>query len=78
MHRKLAYKYRKFVFAGAMSFTTAIIVSGAISYLHAPPGADFPRIWLGAVAMAWPIVFVAILTIAPLVDQLVSRFVEPH
>lgn len=78
MNRKLAYKYRKFVFAGAMSFTTAIIVSGAISYLHVPPGVDFPRLWFGAATLAWPIVFVAILAIAPLVDQLVSLFVEPR
>lgn len=78
MRNKLAYQYRRLVFAVVMSFTTAFIVSGAISYLHAPPGINFSRIWLSALVTAWPIVFIAILVIAPLVDQLINLFVKPR
>jgi hypothetical protein len=51
-------------------------VSGVIISLHGSVGAAFVKAWLHAFLTAWPIVFVAILVIAPRVDRLLDVFVE--
>ncbi len=80
MKRKIAYQHRTMLFALLMSFCTALIVSGIIIYLHIEPRANFLPFflaqWFTAFLMAWPIVFVAILLIAPVVNRLLSLFVE--
>lgn len=80
MKRKIAYRHRTVLFALLMSFCTALIVSGIIIYLHIEPQINFlPYFlaqWFRALFTAWPIVFVAILLIAPIVNSLLSLFVE--
>ncbi|HEY8119463.1 MAG TPA: DUF2798 domain-containing protein [Methylophilaceae bacterium] len=61
-----------------MSFTTAFILSGALSYLHAPPGAFIMKNWFNAFITAWPLVFISIMVIAPLVDKFINLIVEDH
>jgi Protein of unknown function (DUF2798) len=78
MSNKIAYRYRNALFALIMSFSTALIVSGIIIYLHTPPNASFISNWLSAFFTAWPIVFVAILIIPPLINKLLDLFVEKH
>ncbi len=78
MANKIAYRYRTVLFALMMSASTALIVSGIIIYLRVHPRTDFIQIWLSAFITAWPIVFVAILIIAPLVNRLLNLFVEEH
>ena len=78
MAYKIAYRYRTVLFALIMSASTALIVSGVIIYLRIHPQTHFIQIWLGAFVTAWPIVFVAILIIAPLVNRLLNLFVENH
>jgi hypothetical protein len=78
MPNKIAYRYRTVLFAFMMSASTALIVSGVIIFLRVQPHADFVQIWLSAFITAWPIVFVAILIIAPLVNKLLNLFVEQH
>jgi hypothetical protein len=78
MANKIAYRYRTVLFALMMSASTALIVSGIIIYLRVHPSTDFIQIWLKAFITAWPIVFVAILIIAPLVNKLLNLFVEQH
>ena len=76
MNRKLALRYRVYVFALLMSGCTGFIVSAIIIALHAATLAAFLHAWPVAFLTAWPIVFIAILVIAPRVNALVDRFVE--
>ena len=78
MAYKIAYRYRTVLFALIMSASTALIVSGIIIFLRVQPHTHFIKVWLGAFVTAWPIVFVAILIIAPLVNRLLNLFVENH
>ncbi len=61
-----------------MSASTALIVSGIIIFLRVKPQAHFIQVWIGAFITAWPIVFVAILIIAPLVNKLLNLMVEEY
>jgi len=76
MSNKIAYRYRTLLFAFIMSASTAMIVSGIIIFMHSKPHAPFFTQWFAAFITAWPIVFVAILIIAPLVNKLLNLFVE--
>ena len=76
MDNKIAYRYRTLLFALIMSCNTALIVSGMIIYLHSVTTLNFIKQWLGAFITAWPIVFIAILIIAPIVNKLLNLFVE--
>ncbi|MBX9676076.1 MAG: DUF2798 domain-containing protein [Methylotenera sp.] len=76
MPNKIAYRYRTMLFAFIMSACTAMIVSGIIIFMHIKSHVHFLEKWLGAFVTAWPIVFIAILIIAPLVNKLLNLFVE--
>lgn len=77
MAKKIAYHYRLILFALIMSASTSLIVSGVIIYLHTkPPHINIMMKWIAAFFTAWPVVFIAILTIAPLVNKLLNLFVE--
>ena len=78
MANKIAYRYRTILFALIMSANTALIVSGVIMVMHAKPDTPFISQWMGAFTTAWPIVFIAILIIAPMVNKLLNVFVETH
>jgi len=78
MAHKIAFRYRAFLFALVMSFNTSLIVSGTIIYLRTESLAQFTKVWLPSFAIAWPLVLVAILIIAPLVNKLLNLFVEDH
>lgn len=76
MSRKLPFKYRKWVFAAAMSCSTSLIVSGVILALRGVRGEVFLSVWLQAFLTAWPIVLVAILLLAPRIDRWLDIVVE--
>jgi len=76
MTNLIPFRYRKIFFALIMSCCTALIVSGIIIFLHTGSYASFIKAWLTAFVTAWPIVFVAILVIAPQVDKFLNLFVE--
>jgi len=78
MTPKIPRKYRNFLFALVMSFNTSLIVSATIISLHTQSYAQFAKVWLPSFAIAWPLVLVAILIIAPLVNKLLNLFVEDH
>ena len=78
MPNKIAYRYRAVLFALIMSASTALIVSGIIIFLRIKPQTDFIQIWFGTFITAWPIVFVAIVVIAPMVNNFLNLFVEEH
>lgn len=76
MKYKFVNRYRTILFALIMSFSTALIVSGTIIYLNTELNDDFVVRWLGAFISAWPIVFAAILVMAPIVNKFLDIFVE--
>lgn len=76
MARKVAYRYRSTLFALVMSGCTALIVSGIIMSMRLPWDSRFVPVWLHAYFTAWPVVFVAIIVIAPRVNRLLDLFVE--
>lgn len=78
MPNKIPLRYRTVLFAFIMSASTAMIVSGIIIFMHSKPHTPFIAQWFGAFLTAWPIVFVAILIIAPLVNRLLNRIVDNH
>jgi hypothetical protein len=77
MARKIPSRYRVYCFALFMSLFTSMIVSATIIGLRTTTLAGFLQIWPSSFAIAWPIVFVAILMIAPLVNKLLNLFIEP-
>lgn len=78
MAKKIAFRYRIYCFALLMSFLTSMIVCAAVISLHTSSLEGFIHIWPSSFAIAWPIVFVAILIIAPLVNNLLNLFIEPN
>lgn len=72
MQLKLPQRYRDATFALLMSFITGFIVSGIISLIHHATIAA----WLKAFLIAWPLVFLSIITIAPSVSRFVDGLVE--
>lgn len=61
-----------------MSFFTSMIVSILIIGLRTKSYEKFIQIWPESFAIAWPIVFVAILIIAPLVNKFLDQFIESN
>ena len=73
---KIPHRYRNIAFAALMSLCTSMIVSGILIGLHPRPGRHFLEVWPQAFLTAWPVVFVAIIVIAPQVYRLVDLIVE--
>jgi len=76
MNHKIDFRYRSFIFALLMSGFTSLIVSGTIIYVRVPAHAQFIKMWLSSYAIAWPMVFAAVLIIAPQLNKLLNLFVE--
>lgn len=76
MVKKISFRYRTYCFALIMSFFTSMIVSATVIGLRVGFNAKFMQIWPSSFAIAWPIVFISILIIAPLVNKLLDHIVE--
>lgn len=76
MAKKIPVSYRVYCFAFVMSFFTSLIVSGTVIGLRVSSVALFMQIWPSSFVIAWPVVFVAILIIAPCVNKLLNLLVE--
>lgn len=76
MAARIPFKYRVYVFALVMSFNTALIVSGIVVYLNTASFRQFTTAWSSAFLTAWPVVFLAILLLAPPINRLLDRFVQ--
>ena len=77
MAKKIPFRYRVYCFALVMSFFTSMIVSATVIGMRTSTLEGFLHIWPLSFAISWPIVFVAILIIAPLVNKLLNVFIEP-
>lgn len=64
---------RQIIFAILMSLCTSVLVSGAILAARGTIHGEFLTTWFKSIALAWPIVFVSILTIAPLINRLLDH-----
>ena len=73
---KISSRYRVFVFALLMSFNTALIVSGVITLINTPSTRIFLEKWPSNFILGWPLVFLSIIFIGPLVNQLVNILVK--
>lgn len=76
MSFKIPRRFKAIVFAAIMSVFTVMLVSATLTFRHFGLHNDFVGHWLSAFATAWPLVFVAILVVAPLVTKLVDKIVD--
>jgi hypothetical protein len=76
MRLPVSRRYQHVLFAGVMSFVTSLIVSGVITASRAGLDNHYLDHWMEGFLVAWPIVFTAILVIAPLVSKFVDAIVE--
>ena len=73
---KISSRYRAVIFAFLMSFNTALIVSGVITFINTPSKNIFLQKWPSNFILGWPLVFLSIIFIGPLVNQLVNMLVK--
>lgn len=66
-------RYEFLLFALLMSFITSFIVSGIITAVHNPINLMLIAKWFSGALLAWPIVFVSILLIAPRLQNIVKK-----
>lgn len=74
-HKRVALK-RKLFFAMLMSLVTVNIVSLTILSMHHVPMDQLFEKWLTSFSIAWPIVFISILLVAPALLRLTEWLVK--
>lgn len=62
-------------FAVLMSCSTALLVSAAILFINGASD-NFFTSWLKSVLLAWPLVFLSILTLAPLINRFIEKIIK--
>jgi Protein of unknown function (DUF2798) len=72
---KISFRYRTAVFALLMSFNTALIVSGFTTFIHTSSAITFLDKWPSNFILGWPLVFLSIIFMGPVVNRLVSLLV---
>lgn len=63
---------RALIFAVLMSSVTSILVTGFVLLINHADNASFIYKWVKAVILAWPIIFISILFVAPQINRLVD------
>lgn len=76
--RKIPHQYKSVIFAFVMSFNTALIVSGVITFINIPTLSLYFEKWMTSFLLAWPIVFGVILAIGPVVIRWANFLVEDN
>jgi len=76
MTTKLSSRYRSVIFALLMSFNTALLVSGVITFINTPSTRIFLDKWPSNFILGWPLVFLSIIFISPRVTRLVNLIVD--
>lgn len=76
-NKRVALK-RKLLFAALMSLVTVNIVSISILLINHVPRAVLFEKWLTSITLAWPIVFVSILLVAPWLLRLTEWLVKDN
>ena len=78
MRIKISARYRSVIFALLMSFNTALIVSGVITFINTSSTSIFLQKWLSNFILGWPLVFLSIIFLGPLVNHLVNIMVRDN
>ena len=73
---KLSSRYRSVMFALLMSLNTALIVSGVITFINTPSTRIFFDKWPSNFLLGWPLVFLSIIFISPLINRFVNLIVD--
>jgi len=73
---KLSSRYRSVIFALLMSFNTALLVSGVITFINTPSTRIFLDKWPSNFILGWPLVFLSIIIISPRVNRFVNLIVD--
>jgi hypothetical protein len=73
---KLSSRYRSVIFALLMSLNTALIVSGVITFINTPSTRIFLDKWPSNFLLGWPLVFLSIIFISPLINRFVNLIVD--
>jgi hypothetical protein len=73
--KKIPKQYKMVIFAFLMSFNTALIVSGVITFINTPSIKIFLDKWPSNFILGWPLVFLSIILVGPPVNKLVSLLV---
>lgn len=76
MSIKLSSRYRSVMFALLMSFNTALLVSGVITFINTPSTRIFFDKWPSNFLLGWPLVFLSIIFISPLINRFVNLIVD--
>lgn len=76
--KKIPHQFKSVTFAFVMSFNTALIVSGVITFMNIPTLSIYIEKWTTSFLLAWPIVFGVILAIGPIVVRLVNCLVDDN
>ena len=76
-NKRVALK-RKLVFATLMSLVTVNIVTFSILLLNHVPAAHFLEKWLTSISIAWPIVLISILLLAPALLRLTEWLIKEN
>ena len=76
MTTKLSSRYRSVMFALLMSLNTALIVSGVITFINTPSTRIFLDKWPSNFLLGWPLVFLSIIFISPLINRFVNLIVD--
>lgn len=74
--KKLPYHYRPLIFAILMSFSTALIVSGVMTWIRTASLIMFYQHWFNSFILAWPTVLVVILSLSKGINHLTGWLVE--
>ena len=64
------------IFAFLMSFNTALIVSGVITFINTSSTRIFLDKWPSNFLLGWPLVFLSIIFIGPMVNKLVNLLMK--
>jgi len=73
----IARKYQKVLFAFLMALMMSGIMSLVISVFNLGLHANIVHIWLKAWGFAFVVAFPTIMLVAPIVQRLVNRLIEP-
>jgi Protein of unknown function (DUF2798) len=68
----LPARYAPICFAGIMSCLMALLMSGLLTAINVGLNAAFVFRWFKGFAIAWPIAFILVLVLAPLVRRWVA------
>lgn len=66
-------RHANLLFAALMSLSMAFLMSALITLINRGAGSGYLTAWMQSFITAWPVAFVLVLVLAPLMRRLVAR-----